>query len=711
MKKTFTTQGGVTVKRLRTPVPIAGALDEIYANIDTTQGALFASDYEYPGRYSRWDIGFVNPPLEMISQGRDFTFNALNDRGRILLQILQPALDSCAHIENLTVEPNRIVGSVIPMPETFTEEQRSKQPSIFSVLRSLCDFLACDDEYFSMYGAFGYDLVFQFEPIRFKFDRQETGVDCHLFLPDKVCAIDHQKDTAFILDYDFSVGDLTTDGIAAPMPNRTFEQRSGDREIHCDHREGEFAEKVEQVRQGCKRGDFFEVVLSQNFTVRCPDRPSEIFQRIRRQNPSPYEFIINLGDEQLVGASPEMFVRVDGDAVETCPISGTAKRGTSPMEDAKQILDLLNSKKDESELTMCTDVDRNDKSRICKPGSVQLIARRLVETYSRLFHTVDHVKGTLLDDCDMFDAFLSHMWACTLTGSPKPIAMQTIENLENSPRRWYGGCVGLFTFNKQLNTGITIRTIHMQDGTAAVRAGATLLFHSEPDDEEIETRVKASAFLNAITTPTQAVPDAPAPSIITKKKKRVLFVDNQDSFVHTIANYVRQTGVEVVTLRNGFDPGKIDEIKPDLIFISPGPRTPKEMHVPAVVAEAVKRDLPLFGVCLGHQGIAEYFGAALDVLATPMHGKDSLIHHNATGIFEGVPSPFTAGRYHSLFVIPETLPDCLEITAQTEDGVIMGLAHKTLPIASVQFHPESILTLHDQLGLKIIRNAMEQLIV
>ena len=708
MNKIFKTFGGVTVTRQKTAVAIDTALDEIYTHIDTTKGALFASDYEFPGRYSRWDIGFVNPPLEMISQGREFRFNALNDRGQILLKILHAPISECGHVQNVAVTDDCVSGTVLPMPENFTEEERSKQPSIFSVLRSLCDFLNCNDEYFSMFGAFGYDLVFQFEPIKFKHDRSQTGVDCHLFLPDKICAIDHQKETAFTLEYDFAFEDLTTHGIEAPIPHQEFQQRAGDRQIHCDHSEGEFAKKVDIVRDGCKRGDFFEVVLSQNFTVECPDRPSEIFQRLRRQNPSPYEFIINLGDEQLVGASPEIFVRVDGETVETCPISGTAKRGINPMEDAKQIRDLLNSKKDESELTMCTDVDRNDKSRICKPGSVQLIARRLVETYSKLFHTVDHVKGTLLDDCDMFDAFLSHMWACTLTGSPKPIAMQTIEDLENSPRRWYGGCVGLFTFNDQLNTGITIRTIHLKEGTAAVRAGATLLFDSTPADEEIETRVKASAFLNAITMPTESE-TAPTKPTVAKKQKRVLFVDNQDSFVHTIANYVRQTGVEVITLRNGFDPSEIDKIDPDLIFISPGPRSPKEMNVHQVVDEAIKRNLPLFGVCLGHQGIAEYFGGELDVLETPMHGKDSPITHDGQGIFKGVPSPFTAARYHSLFVKPDTVPDCLKVTAQTSDGTIMALTHKTLPIASVQFHPESILTLHKNIGQRIIANAMEQL--
>jgi anthranilate synthase len=712
MRDEFITRGGIKVIRDKVESPIEEALADVYAHIDQAKGCILASDYEYPGRYSRWDIGFIDPPLEMISHGRAFRLCALNERGQVLLAMLTPAITGNEHVAHYEISADTITGEVRPMSEDFTEEERSKQPSVFSILRGLCDLLACEDEFLSMYGAFGYDLVFQFEPIRFRHDRSKTGPDCHLFLADRVGAIDHQKQQAFTLHYEFVGPDgSSTEGLPIEGVRREFPVRESSTEIACDHQPGEYAEKVETIRQGCKQGDFFEVVLSQSFQVQCGFTPSDIFVRLRKSNPSPYDFLINLGEEQLIGASPEMFVRADGDEVETCPISGTARRGSGPMEDADQIRILLSSKKDESELTMCTDVDRNDKSRICVPGTVQLVGRRMVESYSRLFHTVDHVKGRLREDCDMFDAFLSHMWACTLTGAPKPTAMQTIENLENSARSWYGGCVGLFTFNKQLNTGITIRTVILKDGMATVRAGATLLYDSEPVEEEKETRVKAAAFLQAVTSRDQDI--EPAADAVTHVKvrmgRRILFVDNQDSFVHTLANYVRQTGVEVITLRTGFDAGKLDAYKPNLVFVSPGPGTPEQFKVPELVGQAVKRNIPVFGVCLGHQGIAQYFGAELGVMPAPMHGKESMVHHDEEGIFENVPDPFCGGRYHSLYVKPETVPDSLDVTARTEDGYIMGLKHKDLPIASVQFHPESILTLQDDIGLKIIANVVELL--
>jgi anthranilate synthase len=416
-----------------------------------------------------------------------------------------------------------------------------------------------------------------------------------------------------------------------------------------------------------------------------------------------------MGKEQLVGASPEMYVRVKEERFETSPISGTVPVGGDPMETAERIKALISSEKEESELTMCTDVDRNDMARICEPGSVRLIGRRLLERYSRLIHTVDHLEGVLNKDRDAVDAILTHMWACTVTGSPKPVAMQTIENMENSPRGWYSGCIGFLWFNGFVSTGMTLRTVHLKNGRASVRAGATLLYDSDPATEERETHIKASAFLGAtLGSKPVAAEDVDLPQ--TGGEKTVLFVDNQDSFVHTLASYVRQTGAKVITLRSGFPYKMLDEIAPDLLFISPGPGFPSEQNVPELVGEALAREIPIFGVCLGHQGIAEHFGAKLLTLEHPVHGKSAEIFHNAESFYSGLPNPFSAGRYHSLYLDSVSLPDCLDVTAKTDDGLIMGLRHKTLPVASVQFHPESILTLKDQAGLRMINKVMSELI-
>ena len=267
---------------------------------------------------------------------------------------------------------------------------------------------------------------------------------------------------------------------------------------------------MEQARQRFARGDLFEVVPSHAFHGTC-DSPAGFYERLRQRNPAPYEFFLNLGeDEYLVGASPEMYVRVTGDRVETCPIAGTIARGADPLADAENIRALLTSVKEESELTMCTDVDRNDKSRVCEPGSVRVIGRRQIEIYSRLIHTVDHVEGRLRPGFDALDAFLTHMWAVTVTGAPKTWAMQFIEDHEDGPRRWYGGAVGTIGFDGGMNTGLTLRTAHIRDGIASVRAGATLLFESDPAAEERETQLKARALLETLGTPASRRPSREA---------------------------------------------------------------------------------------------------------------------------------------------------------------------------------------------------------
>jgi anthranilate synthase len=329
----------------------------------------------------------------------------------------------------------------------------------------------------------------------------------------------------------------------------------------------------------------------------------------------------------------------------------------------------------------------------------------LIESYAGLFHTVDHVESTLAPGFDSLDAFLAHMWAVTVIGAPKKAAAQAIENLEKSARGWYGGAIGMLCLNGDMNTGILIRTVHLRDGMARYSAGATLLYDSVPEAEEQETRLKATGFFRALST---APPEsAPAPAEAKDGAGlRMLLVDNDDCFIHTLANYARQTGAEVVTYRAGFPLAVLEEIAPHLILISPGPGRPADFGVPALVLEAARREIPVFGVCLGLQGIVEAFGGELGVLDYPMHGKPSLVMHRNAGVFEGLPETFRVGRYHSLFAKRDKLPECLEITAESDDGVIMGVRHRELPVEAVQFHPESLLTLDRQCGQRLMQNVV-----
>ena len=415
---------------------------------------------------------------------------------------------------------------------------------------------------------------------------------------------------------------------------------------------------------------------------------------------------MKLGEQEyLVSASPEMFVRVEGDCIETCPISGTIARGVDALGDAGQIRRLLNSSKDESELSMCTDVDRNDKARVCEPGSVEVVGRRQIEMYSRLIHTVDHVKGRLKTGFDALDGFLSHTWAVTVTGAPKLAAMQYLEQHEKSARRWYGGAIGQIGFDGNLNTGLTLRTIRIKDGVAEVRAGATLLADSDPEAEEQETRLKARALMQAIGVAVKPISEAtPFRAEPEFRHVRVLMVDHEDSFVHSLGDCFRRLGAEMLTLRPDAAREYLKENRVDLLVLSPGPSTPGRFAVGATIDMALERRIPVFGVCLVLQGIVEYFGGALAQLGTPMHGKQSAVQHRGSELFAGLPQTFPVGRYHSLLAA-ET-PDCLRVTARGEDGVVMAVEHRELPVWAVQFHPESIMSLENGHGPRLVRNVL-----
>ncbi len=711
-------RSGVTVRRTVSTVDYRTASLKLARDLNSKKGVLLASGFEYPGRYSRWDIGFVNPPLQLTGRGRRLQIEALNQRGQILLPEIGEALSDLDQVEVVSADSAGMELQVIASKGPVSEEMRSRQPSLFSLLRAIVThFSSPEDHYLGLYGAFGYDLTFQFEDVQRYQQRSAGQRDLLLYLPDEITVTDHRSEQSFCYRYEFVCRSVdsttrseTTGGFKRSGTDQAF-VAAENLQSHCDHEPGEFAQQVRRAVDYFRRGDLFEVVPGQTFFEPCTDSPADIFARLQESNPAPYGALMNLGEQEyLVSASPEMFVRVDGSQIETCPISGTIARGEDAIADARQIRELLNSEKDESELSMCTDVDRNDKARVCEPGSVEVVGRRQIELYSRLIHTVDHVKGVLKQGFDALDGFLAHTWAVTVTGAPKLAAMQYIERFEKSPRHWYGGAMGHIGFDGNLNTGFTLRTVRIKDGVAQIRAGATLLFDSDPEAEEAETRLKASALLQAVRGPKQ---DARAASTVEKalpgKGLRVLMVDHQDSFVHNLASYFRCCGVELITLRPEAARDYIRQHELDLVVLSPGPSRPRDFAMTETIEAALAANLPLFGVCLGLQGIVEYFGGSLAALDYPVHGKPSQIRHEDSALFRGLETPFTAGRYHSL--VAREVPRCLRVTARSVDFQVMAVEHEQLPVAAVQFHPESILSLDAGAGMRLIANVLNHLVV
>jgi anthranilate synthase len=707
----YDTAGGVRVLRVAEAFDPA-ELDEITRQVELRPGGVLSSGMEYPGRYSRWHLAYIDPPIEIVARGRLISATALNERGKLLLPAIAAALQRSAGQpgEQTALHENRVEALIPESHDVFTEEQRSRRPSVFSALREIITAFAGPDPHLGMYGAFGYDLAFQFEPVRQQHRRDGADRDLVLHLPDLIYVVDRKRETATRFSYDFETAAGSTVGRAREGGGWPSGPVPAPGSLPADPQPGAYARVVELARAKFARGDLFEVVPSHRFYAPCPS-PAAFFERLRERNPAPYEFFFNLGqDEYLVGASPEMYVRVTGDRVETCPIAGTIARGDGAMADAEAIRTLLTSPKEEAELTMCTDVDRNDKSRICVPGTIKVIGRRQIEIYSRLIHTVDHVEGMLRPGFDALDAFLTHMWAVTVTGAPKNWAMQFIEDHEDAPRRWYGGAVGMIGFDGGMNTGLTLRTARISGGVAAIRVGATLLHDSDPADEERETVLKARALLETLaetgrgTSPVDVL--AAATPVLPGTGMRVLLVDHQDSFVHTLAGYFREQGADVVTMRAGFDISLLDEFGPDLVVLSPGPCHPSDFDCDKLLSALDERGLPVFGVCLGLQAMVEHAGGALGLLDTPVHGKPGRVRVLGGSLLAGLPAEFTAARYHSLHARPEQVTGGFEVTAVTADGVVMAIEDADRARWGVQFHPESILTTVDDAGHQIIANVL-----
>lgn len=257
---------------------------------------------------------------------------------------------------------------------------------------------------------------------------------------------------------------------------------------------------VEKAREYIRAGDIFQVVLSQRFQRPTEAEPFAVYRALRTVNPSPYMFFLNLPEAAIIGASPEMLVRVEDGVIETHPIAGTRRRGRDAEDEARMQAELLADEKERAEHLMLVDLGRNDVGRVSLPGSVHVPKFMHIEKYSHVMHLVSVVKGTL--DTARYSP-LHALRACfpagTLSGAPKVRAMEIIAELEPEQRGAYGGCVGYVSFGGlSLDTAITIRTMVLKDGVAYVQAGAGIVADSDPRLEDLETRNKAGALIRAL---------------------------------------------------------------------------------------------------------------------------------------------------------------------------------------------------------------------
>ncbi|MGW7083094.1 anthranilate synthase component I [Streptomyces sp. NPDC054871] len=262
----------------------------------------------------------------------------------------------------------------------------------------------------------------------------------------------------------------------------------------------QYQEAVEDIKERIRAGEAFQVVPSQRFETPCDASALDVYRVLRATNPSPYMYLFRFDGFDVVGSSPEALVKVEDGRAMVHPIAGTRPRGATPREDQALADELLADPKERAEHLMLVDLGRNDLGRVCEPGSVEVVDFMSIEKYSHVMHIVSTVTGQVAEGRTAFDVLTACFPAGTLSGAPKPRAMQIIDELEPSRRGLYGGCVGYLDFAGDSDTAIAIRTALLRQGTAYVQAGAGVVADSDPVAEDTECRNKAAAVLRAIHT-------------------------------------------------------------------------------------------------------------------------------------------------------------------------------------------------------------------
>ena len=277
-----------------------------------------------------------------------------------------------------------------------------------------------------------------------------------------------------------------------------FEEVRGKIEFNSNFIKDDFIQAVNTIKQYIKEGDVMQVVLAQDFSLPFSNDPFKLYAALRTLNPSPYMYYLNLSECKVVGASPEILIRLEENKITLRPIAGTRKRGADDKEDRLNEKDLLNDPKELAEHLMLIDLGRNDVGRVSKIGTVEVTEKMVIEKYSHVMHIVSNVIGQISDDLNAIDALKATLPAGTLSGAPKIRAMEIINELEPSSRGIYGGAIGYISWNGNIDTAIAIRTAVIRDNLIHVGAGAGIVADSNPENEWLECIQKSKVFLDAI---------------------------------------------------------------------------------------------------------------------------------------------------------------------------------------------------------------------
>lgn len=484
---------------------------------------LESKDYLTEGDAGELTFGTADPALYLVGRGNRFEIEALTPTGRRMLAYFAEHNERFAFCQSITFTPDRITGELRPNDGVLDEESRLKSVNQMDVLRAVGFAFELASKPFrvtcGLVGALSYDFIDQFEKLPANAKDVLGNPDYELYFADNIFLMDHRKGKGHII-----VNAIITNGDREEIcrqandcfdsyAERAATQRPQPRPAPVlstapgtDTPQAEYEAMVLKAKQHILDGDIFQGVLSRTLIEPCPAEPLDVYRQLRKLNPSPYMFYINSPSTVLMGASPELNLRVSGGkerTVEIRPIAGTKPRGRvdgkiDPDTDMRYEAELKLDRKELAEHMMLVDLARNDIARVAQPGSRVVNELLTTERYESVMHLVSNVKGRLRKDLDALSAYLATMNMGTLTGAPKIEAMKIIRRLEKNKRGYYGGAVMYLTVDGQFDSCITIRSLQLRDHTAYIRAGAGIVHDSIPTTEYNETEHKAQSCLKAI---------------------------------------------------------------------------------------------------------------------------------------------------------------------------------------------------------------------
>ena len=459
---------------LDTPLSLFRRLDDGETSflLESVQGGEKWARYSFMGTGARASFRARGGEIEWVEKGRSEKVRVEGDP----LEYLRAKLAECRHVQPEGLALPRFIGGAVGMVAydwvRFIEKLPDKNPDEIDLP----------------------DLAFVFPEIVVVFDniKHTALIVRHVDLRD---GGDPQKGYADALKQI----EATVEKLRAPLPPEPRRQAVQEpMRVERNMSESDFHAIVERAKEYVRAGDVFQVVLSQVFRQPLQVEPFQLYRHLRRVDPSPYLMFVRCCDAVLIGASPEILVRLEGDQVDVRPIAGTRRRGRTPEDDLAMEAELLSDPKERAEHVMLVDLGRNDAGRIAEIGSVRVNEYATIERYSHVMHIVSNVQAKLRPGLDWLDVLRATFPAGTLSGAPKVRAMEIIDELEVSRRGPYGGCIGYIDYSGNMDMAITIRTMVIRDGWISVQAGAGVVADSIPELEFKETVNKASAIIKAI---------------------------------------------------------------------------------------------------------------------------------------------------------------------------------------------------------------------